>query len=161
MLRRIEQTPGDDNIGHPLLRKKGISACVRDLSAQLQCFWNEDYPFRICNSESIKDPRKWWEEIARFNSADVLGVCLVRFIVHGILPKLTMFQQLLCVRIFSILVNSMPDERTNSTITWLNSPIRGNLTSRSIVNMIQVGQWYGKHMLASGENKVKVHHLYQ
>ncbi|KAM6499765.1 hypothetical protein JOM56_005273 [Amanita muscaria] len=54
--------------------------------------------------------------------------------------------QLLSVRIFSVLVNSMPDERTNSTITWLNSPVRGNQQSRSIINMIQVGQWYGKHV---------------
>ena len=39
----------------------------------------------------------------------------------------------------------MPDERTNSTITWFNSPTRGNQTTQTIVDMIQVGQWYGKH----------------
>ena len=50
--------------------------------------------------------------------------------------------QVLAVKIFSILVNSMPDERTNSFITWLNSPNRGNQTTQTIVDMIQVGQWY-------------------
>jgi hypothetical protein len=54
--------------------------------------------------------------------------------------------KILAVKIFSILVNSMPDERTNSTITWLNSPIRGNQTTQTVVDMIQVGQWYGKHL---------------
>ncbi|KAJ7216992.1 hypothetical protein GGX14DRAFT_561506 [Mycena pura] len=33
---------------------------------------------------------------------------------------------MLLQRIFSILVNSMPDERTNSTITWLNTALHGN-----------------------------------
>ena len=36
----------------------------------------------------------------------------------------------------------MPDERTNSFITWVNSPIRGNQTTQTIVDMIQIGQWY-------------------
>ena len=43
----------------------------------------------------------------------------------------------------------MPDERTNSIITWLNSPIWGNQKAQleTLVDMIQVGQleWYGKH----------------
>jgi hypothetical protein len=39
----------------------------------------------------------------------------------------------------------MPDERTNSTITWFNSPTRGNQVTRTIVDMLKVGQWYGKH----------------
>ena len=42
----------------------------------------------------------------------------------------------------------MPDERTNSTITRLNSPIWGNQKAQleTLVDMmIQVGQWYGKH----------------
>ncbi|KAJ7812436.1 hypothetical protein B0H14DRAFT_2856806 [Mycena olivaceomarginata] len=42
-----------------------------------------------------------------------------------------------------MLVNSMPDERTNSHLTWFNSPLRGN--QKTLVDMIQIGQWYGKH----------------
>ena len=57
--------------------------------------------------------------------------------------------QVLAIRIFSILVNSMPDERTNSTITWFNSPTRGNQVTRTIVDMLKVGQWYGKHDVSS------------
>ena len=40
----------------------------------------------------------------------------------------------------------MADERTNSTITWLNnSPICGNQKVQTLVDLIQVGQWYGQH----------------
>jgi hypothetical protein len=56
-----------------------------------------------------------------------------------------MTHQLLAVKIFSILVNSMPDECTNSTITWFNSPIHGNQKTQTIIDMIKVGQWFGKH----------------
>ena len=48
--------------------------------------------------------------------------------------------QFLAIEILLILVNSMPDERTNSTITWFNSP--GNQNAQTIVDMVQIGQWY-------------------
>ncbi|KAF8817236.1 hypothetical protein BYT27DRAFT_7217782 [Phlegmacium glaucopus] len=47
----------------------------------------------------------------------------------------------------------MPDERTNSTITWFNSPTRGNQATRTIVDMLKVGQWYGKHDETTAPNK--------
>lgn len=49
------------------------------------------------------------------------------------------------IKLFSVLVNSMRDERTNSTITWFNPPLRGNQNARTPVDMIQIGQWYGIH----------------
>jgi hypothetical protein len=39
----------------------------------------------------------------------------------------------------------MPDERTNSQITWFNSALRGNQNAQTLVDMIQIGQWYDKH----------------
>ena len=39
----------------------------------------------------------------------------------------------------------MPDERTNSRITWFNSALRGNQNAQTLVDMIQIGQWYDKH----------------
>jgi hypothetical protein len=54
---------------------------------------------------------------------------------------------MLAIKLFSILVNSMPDERTNSTLTWFNSPLRGRQSAQTLVDMIQVGQWYGKHQV--------------
>ncbi|KAG1824357.1 uncharacterized protein BJ212DRAFT_1295544 [Suillus subaureus] len=37
----------------------------------------------------------------------------------------------------------MPDERTGSRLTWLNSAICGNQNAQTLVDMIQIGQWYG------------------
>ena len=51
-------------------------------------------------------------------------------------------RQMLAIKIFSILVNLMPDERTGSKITWFNSPLCANQDVLTLVNMIQVGQWY-------------------
>ena len=52
---------------------------------------------------------------------------------------------MLAIKVFSVLVNSMPDERTGSKITWFNSPLCANQDVSTLVNMIQVGQWYGVH----------------
>ncbi|KAJ7923886.1 hypothetical protein B0H13DRAFT_2316051 [Mycena leptocephala] len=52
---------------------------------------------------------------------------------------------MLGVRIFGILVNSTPDEGTNSNITWFNSPLRGNQKQEGLLDMIMVGQWYRYH----------------
>ncbi|KAF8142436.1 hypothetical protein K438DRAFT_1946295 [Mycena galopus ATCC 62051] len=56
---------------------------------------------------------------------------------------------MLGVRIFGILVNSMPDERTNSNITWFNSPLRSNQTQEGLLDMIMVGQWYRYHAVGA------------
>ncbi|KAJ3931470.1 MAG: hypothetical protein NXY57DRAFT_1039174 [Lentinula lateritia] len=55
----------------------------------------------------------------------------------------------LAVKIFSITINSMADERTNSMITWFNSPYQGHQTSQTVESMVMVGQWYRRHDEAS------------
>ncbi|KAF8153915.1 ribonuclease H-like domain-containing protein [Crassisporium funariophilum] len=123
----LEQIQGstDPSVGHPVLREKGVSMSVSDLKHQIELFWNGEYPFRVIDCDKIADPLDWWREIGRSDVAKVLSV--------------------LAIRIFSILVNSMPDERTNSAITWFNSPLRGNQMTQTIVDEIQIGQYYGKH----------------
>lgn len=56
--------------------------------------------------------------------------------------------QMLAVKIFSVLVNSMPDERTGSRFTWLNSGLRGCQLPQNLIDMVQVGQWYGTHAVS-------------
>ncbi|KAF8154878.1 ribonuclease H-like domain-containing protein [Crassisporium funariophilum] len=121
MLQVIEDLD-NPNVGNWTLRDKGPKNAVSSLSEQINSFWREEYPFRVLARKNISDPLKWWMDLANHDHANVLGV--------------------LAVKIFSVLVNSMPDERTNSFITWLNSPNRGNQTTQNIVDMIQVGQWY-------------------
>ncbi|KIM51289.1 hypothetical protein SCLCIDRAFT_143568, partial [Scleroderma citrinum Foug A] len=48
----------------------------------------------------------------------------------------------LAIKIFSALVNSMPDEQTGSTFTWLNSPMRRNQNVQTLIDMVRIGQWY-------------------
>ncbi|KAG2079898.1 ribonuclease H-like domain-containing protein [Suillus cothurnatus] len=93
------------------------------LRHQLEAFWHGEWPF----NQQVKDgnPLAWWESLQDHPHARVLA--------H------------LAIKIFSVLVNSMPDERTNSTITWFNSPTRGSQNAQTLVDMIQIGQWYGKH----------------
>ncbi|KAG2116350.1 hypothetical protein BD769DRAFT_1778182 [Suillus cothurnatus] len=93
------------------------------LRHQLEAFWHGEWPF----NQQVKDgnPLAWWESLQDHLHARVLA--------H------------LAIKIFSVLVNSMPEERTNSTITWFNSPTRGSQNAQTLVDMIQIGQWYGKH----------------
>ncbi|KAG1891136.1 ribonuclease H-like domain-containing protein [Suillus subluteus] len=93
------------------------------LRHQIEAFWCDEWPF----NQQVKEgnPLAWWESLQNHLHARVLA--------H------------LAIKLFSVLVNSMPDERTNSTITWFNSPIRGNQNAQTLVDMIQIGQWYGKH----------------
>jgi hypothetical protein len=54
---------------------------------------------------------------------------------------------MLATKIYSVLVNSMADEQTGSKFTWFNSALRGSQNVQTLTNMIQVGQWYGIHMV--------------
>lgn len=45
--------------------------------------------------------------------------------------------------IFSIVPNSMAEERTVSGVTWVNSTLRNRQTVSTIVDQLQVRQYYG------------------
>lgn len=49
--------------------------------------------------------------------------------------------QFFAVKIFDITVNSMADERTASTMNWLNSALRSSQKSSTIINQVQIRQW--------------------
>ena len=36
----------------------------------------------------------------------------------------------------------MADERTASTINWLNSPLRNRQLAQTLIDMTQIRQWY-------------------
>lgn len=99
---------------------------VENLRHQPGAFWHDEWPFNL----DIKEPA-WGEH----------------FRTHFPCGQFLFFSRLLtcrshfAVKLFSVLVNFVPDKRTNSTTTWLNSPIRGRQNSRTLVDIIQVGQW--------------------
>ncbi|KAJ7195433.1 ribonuclease H-like domain-containing protein [Mycena pura] len=110
---------------HPILKEKKPIEIVRECLAQLNAFWLGEAPFHTPVVDD--DVMEWWEnfEVGASPQSGVLAM--------------------LAVRIFGILVNSMPDERTNSNITWLNSPLRGNQKAENLLHMETVGQWYTYH----------------
>ncbi|ETW75486.1 hypothetical protein HETIRDRAFT_430831 [Heterobasidion irregulare TC 32-1] len=67
----------------------------------------------------------WWQQFTNDPEADILAM--------------------LAERVFSILVNSMPDEWTGSRFTWFNSALRGRQHAQLPMDMTVIGQWYGTH----------------
>ncbi|KAF8580210.1 hypothetical protein K439DRAFT_1662869 [Ramaria rubella] len=65
---------------------------------------------------------KWWQRLAQNDKAQVSA--------------------LLAIKLYSIVPNSMCDERTGSTFTWLNSALRNRQKVPTLVDMVQVRQWY-------------------
>ncbi|TFK47872.1 hypothetical protein OE88DRAFT_1714398 [Heliocybe sulcata] len=95
----------------------GIDYSIRQLRAQLLVFWRNQYPFD--QPLDGQDTLTWWEGLQHHPSADILAM--------------------LAIRIFSILVNSMADERTGSCMT--------------LTDMIMIGQWYGTHIKKDKKTK--------
>jgi hypothetical protein len=100
MLVHIEKFPGT---GPELLRTLGPVDAAHELKNQLKAFWRGEYPFIVSEEAKGKNPLEWWQNLEHHIHARILAS--------------------LAIWIFSILVNSMPDEHTNSTITWFNSAI--------------------------------------
>ncbi|KZP05714.1 hypothetical protein FIBSPDRAFT_709089, partial [Athelia psychrophila] len=64
----------------------------------------------------------WWVSVQRSPQAQVLGA--------------------LAIKLFSVLPISMEDERTVSTITWLNSAARSSQEVSTLKKTIQIRQWH-------------------
>ncbi|KAJ3720671.1 hypothetical protein C8R42DRAFT_643053 [Lentinula raphanica] len=109
---------------HPIILQLGSAKVIDGLRTQTKAFWLGHYPFdtAIRKDQHVLD---WWRELERHPHAQVLAM--------------------LAIRIFSMTVNSMADERTNSHITWFNSALRSNQKADVLIDMVLVGQWYGKH----------------
>jgi hypothetical protein len=46
------------------------------------------------------------------------------------------------VAIFAIVPNSMVDEQTGSTFTWLNSHLRNRQQVKTLIRTVQIQKWY-------------------
>ena len=76
MLETIEKS-NDPDIGHPILRKKGPGTVVQELGQQINMFWRDEYPFRVLDREKIVDPLEWWQDLAKHDHSQVLGVSVI------------------------------------------------------------------------------------
>ena len=145
MLRDIIESANHNldtsNPCHRLVKQLGPNRVVSEFRQQLLAFARREWPFTDPISQG--DTLTWWESLRQHPHARVLAVSeYLRFCKYCEIQRSL---QMLAIKIFSVLVNSMPDERTGSKITWFNSPLRANQDVSTLVNMIQVGQWYGVH----------------
>ncbi|KIN98369.1 hypothetical protein M404DRAFT_10556 [Pisolithus tinctorius Marx 270] len=110
----------------------GPTCTVDELHLQIDAFWRQEHPF----NRPMKDGNTlaWWQAFKHHPGAQVLAA--------------------LAVKIFSVLVNSMPDERTGSTFTWLNSPTCGNQNAQTLIDMVRIGQWYKDHAQVHTAEKI-------
>ncbi|CDO75802.1 hypothetical protein BN946_scf184934.g17 [Trametes cinnabarina] len=106
----------------PVLQELGANKASKEMKTQFEAYWLGEYPFNtVISSESTLS---YWENLRSHPNARVLAI--------------------VCIKIFSILVNSMPDERTGSKFTWFNSALRGNQHAQTLVDMVQIGQYYSR-----------------
>ena len=145
MLRDIIESADHDldtsNPCYRLVKQLGPNRVVSKFHQQLLAFARREWPFTDPISQG--DTLTWWESLGQHPHARVLAVSKhIQFCKYH---EIQGSSQMLAIKIFSVLVNSMPDERTGSKITWFNSPLRANQDISTLVNMIQVGQWYGVH----------------
>ncbi|KAF9497418.1 hypothetical protein BDN71DRAFT_1494751 [Pleurotus eryngii] len=118
ILQGVEDRPEQEH--HRLFTILRPREIAQALIQQLGSFWRNEPPFNT--RANVENPTEWWAGLASDTNSQVLAM--------------------LATHIFNVLVNSMPDERTNSHITWFNSPIRGRQKAQTLIDMIQVGQYY-------------------
>ncbi|EIW74896.1 hypothetical protein CONPUDRAFT_159670 [Coniophora puteana RWD-64-598 SS2] len=92
------------------------------LNNQVLAYANGTWPFNKNTAQvTNENVSQYWQDFLTHDDADVLAY--------------------LAKKIFDISVNSMADERTASTMAWMNSPHRNAQKSSTLVNQIQIRQW--------------------
>ncbi|KAJ3713739.1 ribonuclease H-like domain-containing protein, partial [Lentinula guzmanii] len=97
-----------------------VKALVEEFTPQLLAYSRREYPFT--DPIGDKSMLQWWRELLLNPKGRVVAFC--------------------AVKLYSILVNSMPDERWGSRKTRMNAPLRNKQKPSTIANMIQIGEWY-------------------
>jgi hypothetical protein len=123
---------------NPLLANLLPLEALAKLKPQLQAFAKGAAPFNRPFSERTIT-RHWWTEVQRNDMADVLGVspCSTYADLLCLIDR-----KALAIKINSVMVNSMVDERTMSTISWLNAAKRNRQEVNSIKEQIIIRQWH-------------------
>ncbi|KAI0643696.1 ribonuclease H-like domain-containing protein [Trametes meyenii] len=108
---------------HPTLQALGMAKSVAEFRRQLMAYARAEWPFdRPLSTDTGRPVLQWWLDLAVHPDARVLAI--------------------LAIKLYSIAVNSMADERTASNFSWFNSALRNRQEVQTLVDMIQVRQWY-------------------
>ncbi|TFK59922.1 hypothetical protein BDN72DRAFT_864759, partial [Pluteus cervinus] len=88
---------------------------------EFQRYANRQYPYNSSFKEEV-GIYSWWRSLLGLEYGKILPI--------------------LAVKVFSVRINSMPEERTGSTFTWLTPALRANLSIDMVVAMTQIRQYY-------------------
>ncbi|CDO74690.1 hypothetical protein BN946_scf184960.g4 [Trametes cinnabarina] len=116
-----------------ILVELGRNRASIELKQQLESYWLGLYPFDA--AIGTRSTLAYWIDLKSHPNAPMTN------------------SQIVCIKIFSILVNSMPDERTGSKFTWFNSALRGSQHAQTLVDMVQIGQFYYRQSVGTSQNE--------
>ncbi|OAX39633.1 hypothetical protein K503DRAFT_799488 [Rhizopogon vinicolor AM-OR11-026] len=102
------------------IRDLDAGVALAKLNEQIIAYAKEAWPFNRLLTDKANTV-KYWRDFLDHDSADILAYFAVKF--------------------FEITVNSMADERTASTVTWLNSALRSSQKGSTIIGQVQIRQW--------------------
>ena len=127
-----------DNKGSPIAELKIEDANVA-LKTQVLLYvkglWPFDRPVR-----RGQGPYEWWKELDE--SSDEAQPLAVSIEHLSIILSYTHIErhptQFLCRALFAVVPNSMVDERTQSTYTWMNSYLRNRQQVATVTRMIKI-----------------------
>ncbi|KAG1855316.1 hypothetical protein DFJ58DRAFT_880773, partial [Suillus subalutaceus] len=88
---------------------------------QFERYARGQYPFDT-PLEDGQSTLSWWTHLTRIPEGNILAT--------------------LAVKVFSVRPSSMPEERTMSVFTRMNSALRNRQNVSTLVNMTQIRQWY-------------------
>lgn len=104
--------------------------------AQLRAYFRGTLPRSYYNAEV---PLLWWRD--RLDDPEWYLIA-VRHHNQCLFASFFDLIQFLAVKLFSIVPNSMADERTVSVFTWLNSRLRNAQGVGTLVEQTQIRQWH-------------------
>ena len=125
---------------NPRLAHLTPSQALAALKMELKAYATGDDPFdrEFRVGETV---RAWWVAVQKKQFGQVLGVYIL-FLAFATLNLLTLKIQALAIKLYSIAVVSMEDERTMSVITWLNSAKRSSQDVSTVQDHVQIRDWH-------------------
>ncbi|KAH9916556.1 hypothetical protein B0H21DRAFT_770539 [Amylocystis lapponica] len=97
------------------------AAVKKNFQLQFRAYAMGHYPFSLPLGEN-QTMLSWWTHLQYAPQAEILAI--------------------LAVKLYSVVPNSMADERTASTFTWINSPSRNRQLLETMVSQTQIRQYY-------------------
>ncbi len=137
LYREMESAYKDSQTIPQCEQYKDSADTIAALKQQIEAYTCQHAPFSARSPAwSMMD---YWKQMAESPHADVLAV---RFSLEAGVFLLTKFSQFLGIKLYSMLPNSMPEERTVSLFTRMNTNDRASQKADSVIAMTKVRQFY-------------------